>query len=153
MSTISINEINSNGIQAQCEIDGISEVEIIGTNGKTGDAKTTAYWIGGVRVIDTNGDPVWEEQDPESFAAMMEEIEATITITITSIEESDRNCSTDVVDVIHLSDGRQISAWNGNASYCVYDRARGRVEVGSALVSVEDRESYSGEAFQIYTFA
>jgi hypothetical protein len=75
------------------------------------------------------------------------------TITITSIEESDRNCSTDVVDIVHLSDGRQISAWNGNSSYCVYDKARGRVEVGASLVSVEDGESYSGEAFQIFTFA
>lgn len=76
MTTISINELNSNGIQAQGKIDGITEVELIGTNGKTGDDKTTAYWFGGVRVIDTNGDPIWEEQDPEAFAAMMEEIEA-----------------------------------------------------------------------------
>ena len=76
MTTISINVINSNGIQAQGKIDGITEVELIGTNGKTGDAKTTAYWFGGVRVIDTNGDPIWEEQDPEAFAAMMDEINA-----------------------------------------------------------------------------
>ena len=74
--TIDINETNSCGIQAQGKIDGITEVAIIGTNGKAGDAKTTAYWFGGVRVIDTNGDPIWEEQDPEAFTAMMEEIEA-----------------------------------------------------------------------------
>jgi len=74
MSTININEINSIGIQAQGRIDGITEVELIGTNGKTGDAKFTAYWLGGVRVIETNGDPVWEEQDPCAFAEMMEEI-------------------------------------------------------------------------------
>ena len=76
MITISINEINSGGIQAQAARDGITEVQLIGTNGKIGDAKTTAYYFGGVRVINTNGDPVWEEQDPEAFAAMMEEIEA-----------------------------------------------------------------------------
>jgi hypothetical protein len=76
MKTISINEINSCGIQAQGKIDGITEVELIGTNGKTGDAKTTAYWFGGTRVIDTNGDPIWEEQDPCAFAEMMAEIEA-----------------------------------------------------------------------------
>jgi hypothetical protein len=76
MKTIQISEINSANIQAQGKIDGITEVELIGTNGKTGDEKTTAYWFGGVRVIDTNGDPIWEEQDPEAFAAMIEKIEA-----------------------------------------------------------------------------
>ena len=76
ITTISINEINSCGIQAQGKIDGITEVILIGTNGKSGDDKTTAYYFGGVRVIDTNGDPIWEESDPEAFAAMMEEIEA-----------------------------------------------------------------------------
>jgi hypothetical protein len=74
MSAININEINSIGIQAQGRIDGITEVELIGTNGKTGDAKFTAYWFGGVRVIETNGEPVWEEQDPCAFAEMMGEI-------------------------------------------------------------------------------
>ena len=73
---ISINEISSAAIQAQGKIDGITEVELIGTNGKTGDEKFTAYWFGGVRVIDTNGDPVWEDQDPCAFAEMMEEIES-----------------------------------------------------------------------------
>jgi hypothetical protein len=72
---IQIADINSNGIKAQAQIDGISEVTLIGTNGKTGDAKTTAYWFGGVRVIDTNGDPIWEEQDPEAFHDLMQEID------------------------------------------------------------------------------
>lgn len=76
MTTIQIKDINSCGIQAQAKIDGITEAELIGTNGKTGDAKTTAYWFGPIRVIDTNGDPIWEECEPEAFAAMMEEIEA-----------------------------------------------------------------------------
>jgi len=75
MKTIQISEINSANIQAQGKIDGITEVELIGTNGKTGDEKTTAYWFGGVRVIDTNGDPIWEESDPDGFAAMINEIE------------------------------------------------------------------------------
>lgn len=76
METINIYDINSTGIQAQGEIDGITELEIIGGNGKTGDAAITAYWFGPVRVINTNGDPIWEESDPEAFAAMMEEIES-----------------------------------------------------------------------------
>jgi hypothetical protein len=73
--------------------------------------------------------------------------------TISRIEKSDKNCSTDVVDVIHLTDGTTISAWNGNASYCVYDKAKGKVEVGASLVSVEDRESYHGEPYKVYVFA
>ncbi|MFZ4536881.1 hypothetical protein [Propionivibrio sp.] len=73
-NTIQIEYISSRVIQAQGRIDGITEVELIGTNGKTADAMTTAYWFGGTRVIDTNGDPIWEEQDPCAFAAMMEEI-------------------------------------------------------------------------------
>ncbi len=73
--------------------------------------------------------------------------------TIVSIEISDRDCSTDVVDIIHLSDGRSIQAWNGQASYCVYDKAKGRVEIGASLISSEEDETYSGEPFTVFTFA
>jgi hypothetical protein len=57
-----------------------------------------------------------------------------------------------VVDIIHLSDGRQISAWNGQACYLVYDEAKGRVEIGATLVSVSADESYSGDPFTVFTF-
>ena len=73
--------------------------------------------------------------------------------TIVSIDWSDRDCSTDVVDIIHLSDGRTIQAWNGQASYCAYDNAKGRVEVGASLVSEEGDETYSGDPFRVFTFA
>jgi len=76
MKTINLTEINSAGLRAQGKKDGITEVQRIGDNGKTGDAKFTAYWFGPVRVIDTNADPVWEESDPEGFAEMMAEIVA-----------------------------------------------------------------------------
>ena len=82
MTTISISEINSLGIQAQAARDGIAEVQLIGTNGKTGDAKITAYFLGAVRVIDTNGDAIWEESDPEAFFSMMEEIESDDQLTL-----------------------------------------------------------------------
>ena len=75
MTTISIHEINSNGLKDQAARDGITEVILIGTNGKTGDAKTTAYWYGPIRVITTNGDPIWEESDAEAFFDMIDEIE------------------------------------------------------------------------------
>lgn len=73
---IKINELNSAGIKAHGKIHGITEVVLIGTNGKIGDENTSAYYCGGERVIATNGDPIWEEQDHAAFAAMMEEIEA-----------------------------------------------------------------------------
>jgi hypothetical protein len=73
--------------------------------------------------------------------------------TITSIELSERDNSTDVVDIITLSDGRVLQAWNGNASYIAYDKAKGNIEVGAWLEKVEDDESYKGDAFKVYTFA
>jgi hypothetical protein len=72
------------------------------------------------------------------------------TTTITKIDHSDS--STDVVDIIHLSDGRKISSWNGNPSYFVYDEAHGRIEVGAELLSIETDESWGGEEFQRYKF-
>jgi hypothetical protein len=57
------------------------------------------------------------------------------------------------VDIITLSDGKAISAWNGNSSYVAYDQAKGNVQVGASLVSVEDDESFKGDSYKIYTFA
>ncbi|NBV00768.1 MAG: hypothetical protein EBS31_04865 [Burkholderiaceae bacterium] len=71
-------------------------------------------------------------------------------ITITNIQFG--NDITDVAHIITLSDGRTISAWNGNASYSVPDEAKGRVEVGAELVSVEEKIQF-GEAYKIFTFA
>jgi hypothetical protein len=68
-----IEDINSAGIRAQGRKDGISEVTKLGDNGKSGDHKVTIYQFGDVRVADTNGDPVWEESDPESFAEILEQ--------------------------------------------------------------------------------
>ncbi len=73
--------------------------------------------------------------------------------TIVKIDRADTDDSTEVVDIIHLSTGHQLSVWSGKASYSVFDKAQGRVEVGAELVSVEDDESYSGEAFKVFTFA
>jgi len=72
--------------------------------------------------------------------------------TIKEIIWSDRNESTHVCDVITLSDGRIIHSWNGNASYEVYDKAHGRLEVGSVLVKEEDDESYHGIPFTNFHF-
>jgi hypothetical protein len=56
------------------------------------------------------------------------------------------------VDVIHLSDGREIYAWNGQAGYTVRNEAKGCVQVGSVLSSVTEDTSYFGEKFNIYHF-
>ena len=57
------------------------------------------------------------------------------------------------IDIIHLSDGRVIYAWNGSAGYDVRNEAKGCVLVGSALAAVTEATSYSGEKFNIYHFA
>jgi hypothetical protein len=72
---------------------------------------------------------------------------------IASIEVSDRSDSTQVVDIINLTNGQVILAWNGNACYTAYDQVKGRVEVGATLVRVEDHENHRDEGFQVYTFA
>jgi hypothetical protein len=72
--------------------------------------------------------------------------------TITRIEHSDRNDSTHVVDIIHLSNGEILSIWNGNACYGVYDEAKGRVVVGAKLASVSKETTHSGEEYNVYTF-
>ena len=72
---------------------------------------------------------------------------------IESIVLSDKNDSTHVVDIIKLDDGRVIQAWNGNASYCVYDKAHGNIAVGSVLISSHEEESYNGEPYTVYVFA
>jgi len=70
--TINIENLNSAGIVAEARKAGISTVTKLGDNGKSGDAKVTIYRLGDVRVADTNGDPVWEESDPSSFAELLE---------------------------------------------------------------------------------
>lgn len=71
-NTIQISDINSSGIEAQGKIDGITEVTLLATSGE-GDGKITVYQFGDMRVMTTNGDPIWEESDPCGFAEMLEE--------------------------------------------------------------------------------
>lgn len=74
---IKIEDINSAGIQAQARKDGLKEVTILGTfdhpdHENSNDWRIRVYDFGGVKVADTNGDPVWAESDPEAWAEMME---------------------------------------------------------------------------------
>jgi hypothetical protein len=72
--------------------------------------------------------------------------------TITNIVWSEREESTHVCDVITLSDDRIIYSWNNNASYLVYDKAHGRLEVGAKLIQEEPDESYYGIPFTRFHF-
>jgi hypothetical protein len=69
---ISIEDINSIDIAVEARKAGITTVTKLGDNGKTGDARVTVYRLGDVRVADTNGDPVWEEQCRVTFAELLE---------------------------------------------------------------------------------
>lgn len=71
-TTIKIADLNSTGIAYQAKLDGITEVTHIGSNHKSGDQRCEMYDVGGVRVMTTNGDPIWEEQDAIAFAEHME---------------------------------------------------------------------------------
>lgn len=80
---ISIEDINSAGIKAQAKIDGIKEITLLGTfdhpdHQGSNDWRIRIYDFGGVKVADTNGDPVWEESDPSAWASMMEEYQTGI---------------------------------------------------------------------------
>ena len=55
-------------------------------------------------------------------------------------------------DQLHLSDGRVILSWNGQAGYTNQDEVTGPIEVGSVLTSVTEGATYSGEKFNIYHF-
>jgi len=69
---ISIADINSVGIAYEARQAGITSVTLLGDNGKSGDARVTVYQLGDVRVAETNGDPVWEEQCRVTFAELLE---------------------------------------------------------------------------------
>ena len=53
------------------DMDEFDQAELIGTNGKHGDARVLVFEVAGVRVAATNADPIWEEQDSAAFAEMM----------------------------------------------------------------------------------
>lgn len=55
------------------EMTDADTAELLGTNGKQGDARVIVFSLRGVRVAATNGDPAWEEQDAAAFAELMEE--------------------------------------------------------------------------------
>lgn len=78
MQTIHISEINSAGIAAEARKAGLSTVELVGEfdhpdHQGSGDWMIRLYEVNGVRVADTNGLPIWEEDDIEAFTDLLEE--------------------------------------------------------------------------------
>jgi hypothetical protein len=53
------------------DMDEYDNAELIGTNGKAGDMRVLVFYLQGVRVAATNGDPIWEESDTAAFVELM----------------------------------------------------------------------------------
>ena len=75
---INISKINSAGIVYEAKKAGLSTAELLGVlehpeHPGSGDWMIRVYDVGGFRVADTNGNPVWEEDDPATFAFLLEE--------------------------------------------------------------------------------
>lgn len=77
MKTIHISKIDSAGIVSEAKAAGCETVTLLGTydhpDHPAGAWSIRLYEVNGVRVIDTNGDPIWEEDDPYLFARELEE--------------------------------------------------------------------------------
>lgn len=78
MKTIHISEINSAGISGAAKAAGCEYIELIGAyehpdHPGSNDWSIRVYEVDGVRVIDTNADPVWEERDYQVFSALLTE--------------------------------------------------------------------------------
>ena len=78
MQTIHISKINSVGIAREAKKVGLSTVELLGEyehpdHPGSKDWSIRLYFVGDVCVADTNGDPVWEQNDPAAFAALLAE--------------------------------------------------------------------------------
>jgi len=67
-----VEDVNSRGIEIECEKLGLTEIELLAADG-VGDDRIRVFQVGPVRVLDTNADPVWEEDDIEGFAEVLEE--------------------------------------------------------------------------------
>lgn len=67
-----VEDTNSRGIEIECKKMGLTEIELLATDG-FGDNRIRVFQVGTGRVMDTNGDPVWEEVEPQGFAEMLEE--------------------------------------------------------------------------------
>lgn len=74
---IEIESYNSAGIRSEARVLGITHMREVERHGE-GDQRIMVFALlrsdgCEIRVVDTNGDPVWEENDPTGFAELTEE--------------------------------------------------------------------------------
>lgn len=80
---IEIAEFNSSGIRAEAKKQGITHMHKIGGGFVAGHENEADWYVGfyslphpkygDFRVANTNGDPVWEEDDAQAFADLAEQ--------------------------------------------------------------------------------
>jgi len=84
---IEIAEYNSSGIRAIARQAGISHMRLIGSGYLPGHEDQPDYRITffalpyqgyEMRVADTNGDPIWEEEDQQYFAELAKSVGVTL---------------------------------------------------------------------------
>lgn len=74
--TINISDYNSIGIVEEAQRLGVETMKFIGSGHSDGNEQNCNSVVNffelsnGVRVAETNGDPVWEEADREQFAGL-----------------------------------------------------------------------------------
>lgn len=73
MKIVNKHQMRNISLGIYAEMAENDEAELLGTNGKQGDARVLVFSLRGVRVASTNGDPVWEESDSAAFAELMAE--------------------------------------------------------------------------------
>ena len=71
-STYTKEQMSQISLGIAAEMTDTDTAELLGTNGKRGDASVMIFSVRGVRVAATNGNPVWEEADEAAFAELME---------------------------------------------------------------------------------
>jgi len=72
-TTYNKEQMQAVSLGVAAEMSDTDTAELIGTNGKRGDARVLVFELRGVRVAATNGGPAWEESDAAAFAELMEE--------------------------------------------------------------------------------
>lgn len=70
-STYTKEQMNKISLGIAAEMNEFDTAELLGTNGKQGDARVVVFELRGVRVAATNGDPAWEEANEAAFAGLM----------------------------------------------------------------------------------
>lgn len=78
INTITISSYNSASIKAIASKLGVAHMELIAQGRADGDSNNPNslirfFKIGETRVADTNGDPIWEDEDMQAFAELAAE--------------------------------------------------------------------------------